>query len=53
MEHEITLDLRISKLNCACAEWAGYFGYKGGRGYFVSGAMSYYARKKDFAWGIG
>ena len=26
---------------------------KGGRGNFVSGAMSYYARKKDFAWGIG
>ena len=27
--------------------------YKGGRGNFVSGAMSYYARKKIFAWGIG
>ena len=26
---------------------------KGGRGNFVSGAMSYYARKKDFAWGFG
>ena len=31
-------------------KWAGH---KGGRGIFVSGAMSYYARKKFFAWGIG